>query len=356
MAGKDPFPSIRIPSLLVATNGVILAFAEGRIEATDQANNKIILKRSSDGGKTWSALQVIADDGKNCLNNPCAVMDTSNGRILAMFQSYPFGYSERDGKIQPGLTGPAIVRNYVIHSDDNGVTWSPMTDVTRTTKHGERVTILASGPGLGIQLKQGVHAGRIIIPFNEGPFGRWNVLAVFSDDGGDHWQLGEPAPGSCVTNALGKIISLVNEVQMVELSDGTVILNSRKWGGQAVRKIAFSHDGGASWSPIIDEPSLRDPGCMASIFRAQTKNGKSVLIYSGPDSTKRQNGTVHLSYDDGKTWPIKRVLFPGSFAYSVLTQLPDGEIGCLFETDEASRIVFAHFPLAWLEPDGQPSN
>ena len=348
IAGKDPFKSIRIPSVVVTKPGTVLAFAEGRSQNTDQANNKIILKRSTDGGKTWGSLQMIADDGKNCLNNPCAVVDEKSGRVIVMFQSYPFGFSERDGKILPGLDGPAIVRNYVIHSDDDGVTWSPIEDVTRTTKHAERVTILASGPGIGIQLKHGLHAGRILIPFNEGPFGHWNVLAVFSDDGGDHWQLGEPAPGCNVTNAAGKKISLVNEVQMVELSDGSVMLNSRKWGGKPVRKTAVSQDGGLTWSPITEEPALRDPGCMAAIFHAETTGGKSVLVYSGPDGTRRENGTVHLSRDDGKTWPVQKVLFPGSFAYSVLTQLSDGEMGCLFETDEADRMVFARFPLAWL--------
>ena len=348
VAGKDQFKSIRIPSVVVTKKGTVLAFAEGRSQNTDQANNKIILKRSADGGKTWGGLRIIADDGKNCLNNPCAVVDEKSGRVILMFQSYPFGFSERDGKILPGLDGPAIVRNYVIHSDDDGVTWSALQDVTRTTKHAERVTIMASGPGIGIQLKHGEHAGRMLIPFNEGPFGHWNVLTVFSDDGGDHWQLGETAPGCCVTNAAGKNISLVNEVQMVELTDGSVMLNSRKWGGKPLRKTAVSRDGGVTWSPITEEPALRDPGCMAAIFHAETTAEKSVLLYSGPDSTRRENGTVHMSRDEGKTWPVQKVLFPGSFAYSVLTQLSDGEMGCLFETDEANRIVFARFPLAWL--------
>jgi sialidase-1 len=270
-----------------------------------------------------------------------------------MFQSYPYGFSERDGKILPGLDGPAIVRNYVIHSDDDGMAWSKMEDVTRTTKHAERVTILASGPGIGIQLKYGAHAGRILIPFNEGPFGHWNVLAVFSDDGGTTWQLGEPAPGGCVTNATGNTTSLVNEVQMVELSAGAVMLNSRKWGGKALRKTAVSQDGGATWTNIAEEPALQDPGCMASIFRFENK-GRSVLLYSGPDSTKRENGTVHLSGDDGRTWPVKKVLFPGSFAYSVLTVLPDGTLGCLFETDGTDRVVFARFTLGW-PTDGMES-
>jgi sialidase-1 len=273
-----------------------------------------------------------------------------------MYQSYPAGLSERDGKIKPGLDGPAIVRNYVIHSDDDGVTWSKPEDVTRTTKTPERVTILASGPGIGIQLTRGPHKGRILMPFNEGPFHQWNVLSVYTDDGGKNWNLGQPAPGCRVPNGKSGEISLVNEVQMVELADGSVMLNSRKWGGKDLRKIATSRDGGVTWTKIEEESALRDNGCMASVFRYTFPDGKTTsrLLYSGPDSKKRENGTVYLSSDEGKTWPVKKVLFPGSFAYSVLTALPDGTIGCLFETDDANRIVFARFPIEWIEPKSQP--
>lgn len=356
IAGKDYFKSIRIPSVVVTKKGTVLAIAEGRSQHADQANNKLILKRSTDGGKTWGVQQVIADDGENCLNNPCTVVDQKSGRVIMMYQSYPANISERDGKIKPGLDGPAIVRNYVVTSDDDGITWSKPEDVTRTTKTPERVTIVASGPGIGIQLRNGPHKGRIVMPFNEGPFDHWNVLAVYSDDRGKSWKLGQPAPGCRVPTAKGGEISLVNEVQMVELADGSVMLNSRKWGGKALRKIATSQDGGVTWSKIEEEPALRDPGCMASIFRYTfpSKRDKSRLLYSGPDSTKRENGTVYLSYDEGKTWPVKKVLFPGSFAYSVLTALPDGTLGCLLETDDANRIVFAHFTLDWLT-DGKDS-
>lgn len=350
VAGKDTYKSIRIPSVLVTKAGTVLAFAEGRAAHADQANNKLILKRSADGGRTWGPLQLIADDGANCLNNPCAVVEQSSGRVIVMYQSYPAGFSERDGKIKTGWDGPGVVRNYVVTSDDDGAIWSKPEDVTRTTKHAERVTILASGPGLGIQLRHGPHQGRLIMPFNEGPFGQWNVLSVYSDDRGRTWKLGEPAPGCRVPNPKGGEISLVNEVQMVELADNRVLLNSRKWGGQAVRQAAVSKDGGVTWSPIEEAPALRDPGCMASIFRYTfPEHGeKSRILYSGPDSKGRDTGTVYLSYDEGQTWPVKKVLCPGSFAYSVLTALPDGTIGCLFETDSANRLVFARFSLSWL--------
>jgi len=354
--GKDAdgYPAIRIPSLIVAKNGTVLAFAEGRQSLRDQSANKIVLKRSSDNGKTWSAIETIAADGENCLNNPCAVVEQVTGRIFLMYQFYPAGLSEKNAMLLPGVDGPNVLRNFVMHSDDNGATWSKPLDITKSAKRPERVTTLASGPGIGIQLTRGAHAGRLLIPFNEGPYYHWNVYAVFSDDEGETWRMGDVAPGAHVANpkggAAGAEISLVNEVQFVELSDGSVMLNSRRWAGKPVRKTSVSANGGETWLPITDAPELNDPGCMGSILRYRFAQGDSpgVLLYSGSDSSKRANGTIYASFDDGKTWPAKRVLVPGAFAYSVLTVLPDGTAGCLYEADDYKRIVFARFSLGWI--------
>ncbi len=362
VAGQDGFKSIRIPAALVTAKGTVLAFAEGRKTKTDQANNKLILKRSHNGGQKWEEQQIIADDGANCLNNPCVVQDRTSGRILLMFQSYPASLSEHSDKIATGVDGPNIVRNYLITSDDDGATWTKMLDVTKTTKRPEVVTTIASGPGIGIQLSRGLHKGRLIIPFNEGPVGKWNVFALHSDDGGASWHIGQIPPGCQTTNDKGANVSTVNEVQMVELSDGGVLLNSRRASGKAVRKIATSNDGGESWSKIGDDDALRDPTCMASVYRysfaktdanekadAGTRiGGKSRILYCGPDSNKRENGTIRLSYDEGQTWPVKKVLSDKSFAYSVLASFADGTVGCLFETDNTDRIVFARLTLDWL--------
>ncbi len=168
--------------------GTLLAFAEGRAANADQAANHIILKRSTDNGRTWGPLQVIARDGKNSLNNPCAVEDLPGGRILLMVQSYPEGRKEFNGRLKPGIEGIDIERNYVITSDDDGATWTGLKDVTETTKAGDAITI-ASGPGIGIQLKRGQHQGRLVVPHNQrvGPF--WDVRAVFSDDHGASWKM-----------------------------------------------------------------------------------------------------------------------------------------------------------------------
>jgi len=344
IARKDEFKSIRIPAILTTRLGTVLAFSEGRAANADQARNKILLKRSGDGGRTWSAARVIAADGDNSLNNPCCVQERDSSRIFLMYQRVPANLKETSPNIATGYDGPDVYRCFLISSDDDGLTWSPPLDITRSVKRPTGATTICSGPGIGIQLTRGVRTGRLIIPFNEGPYGRWNNYAVFSDDRGKTWAYGQNVPG-----AMSGSRSQVNEVQMVELSDGSVMLNSRHMASRAVRKIAISHDGGMTWPPVRDEPALRDPSVMASIFRYSFDGGpggKGILLFSGPDSDKRRNGTIHMSYDDGQTWPVHQVLFPGNFGYSVLTCLPDGKIGCLFES--GGKIVFSRFTIGWL--------
>jgi sialidase-1 len=346
----DGFASIRIPSVVVSKKGTVLAFAEGRAAHADQAKNKIILKRSTDGGKSWEAIAVIAEDGDRALNNPCAVVQRQGDQVLLMYQSYPAGISERSGEIQPGYDGDQVVRNWMISSDDDGATWRKPREITRETKRESVVTTIAGGPGIGIQLRHGKHAGRILIPFNEGPFGLWNIYAVYSDDQGQTWNIGDVAPGGLIDAGDGKKISTVNEAQFVELSDGSIRFNVRRWAGPAVRKTSVSEDGGKTWSQVEDVPALADPGCMGSVLRYTdpADGAKSRILFSGPQSSRRENGTIFVSYDEGQTWPTKRVLCRGSFAYSCLTALPDGTIGCLYEADGTSRIVFARFTLDWL--------
>lgn len=346
----DGFASIRIPAVVVSNKGTVLAFAEGRAADADQAKNKIILKRSTDGGKTWSKIAIIAEDGDKALNNPCAVVERGSGLVLLLYQSYPAGVGERSGAIQPGYEGEKVVRNWLITSADDGQTWSKPRDITKETKREQRVTTVASGPGIGIQLRHGKHAGRLLFPFNEGPFGQWNIYAVYSDDKGKTWRMGEVAPGGLTDDGKGKKTSTVNEAQFVELKDGSIRFNVRRWAGKPVRKTCVSEDGGVTWSNVEDAPDLVDPSCMASIVRYSdpADGAKSRILFSGPQSTKRDNGTIYLSYDEGKTWPVKRVLCPDAFAYSCLTALPDGGIGCLYEADGTRKIVYARFTLDWL--------
>lgn len=357
-AGEGGYRSIRIPSVVVTTQGTVLAFAEGRAVPSDQAENDLVMKRSTDGGRSWSALRVIQDDGRHSLNNPTAVVERQSGRIFLMYQRIPGHLKEASRETATGYEGTNVYRNLLLWSDDDGLTWSSPRDVTRATKRPVRATTVASGPGIGIQLTRGPHAGRLLIPFNEGPFYQWNNFAVFSDDRGETWRWGENVPGAFLPDERLGQRSQINEVQFVELSDGAVRMNSRQFAGAKLRKTAISPDGGATWSPVSDVSALRDPSCNASVLRLSFDDGAvgtGRILYSGPDAANRSNGTIWVSYDDGATWPVRCVLWPGSFAYSVLTKLSDGTVGCLFEADNYDRILFARFAVGWVEEAGTPS-
>ncbi|MAF66886.1 MAG: sialidase family protein [Planctomycetota bacterium] len=341
----DGYPSYRIPSILTTASGTILALAEGRAYFSDHARNDIVMRRSTDGGTTWGPLVVLHDDGDNSLNDPCAmqVLQGRNaGRILVVYDRYPNGCHA--DCVVPGYDGDNICRAFIQHSDDDGLTWSAPVEITEQVKRPTIATSIASGPGVGIQKRRPPHAGRMIIPYNQGPGGEWKVYAAFSDDGGDSWAWGELADDSATPG-------VANEVQMVELTDGSLLLNARSFFGTSHRKIAHSFDGGLTWTPVTDELQLIEPGVMASTLRHTDPLDGFIarLLYSGPLSTSaRVDGTIHLSYDEGVTWPVAKLLYEGPFAYSVLTVLPDQRIGCLFERDNYSSITLARFSIEWL--------
>ncbi|HEX7859514.1 MAG TPA: sialidase family protein [Verrucomicrobiae bacterium] len=340
--GQDGYPAYRIPALIATQRGTLLAFAEGRANLRDHAENDIVLKRSTDRGNTWGTLQVIHQDGANSLGNPTAVIVRETGRVLLMYQRYAKGFDEH--KAEPGLDGPRICRTFTQYSDDDGATWSNPVEVTRQVKRPTEVTSTATGPGIGIQLARGKHSGRILMPFNQGPYGQWKVYAGISDDHGQSWRYGETAPEGAPGYA--------NEVQFVELNDGSVMLNARnQGGGEKLRKISISRDGGLTWSRTEHDTTLIEPVCQASILRHPSDEpAKDLFLFSNPASqTGRTNGTVRLSRDQGKTWPISRVLYPGGFAYSCLASLPDDTVGCLFERDGTKKISFARFSIDWIE-------
>lgn len=341
--GQDGYPAFRIPALITSKNGTLLAFAEGRATLRDHAENDIVLKRSRDNGQTWGPLQLIHEDGANSLGNPTVVLLRDTGRLLLMYQRYAKGFDEH--KAEPGHDGPSICRTFTQSSEDDGASWSKPVEVTTQVKRPTEVTSTATGPGVGIQLARGPHAGRILMPFNQGPYGRWKVYAAFSDDAGKSWSYGDTAPEGAA--------GFANEVQFVELSDGSVMLNARnQGGGLKLRKISISRDGGATWSTTRQDPALIEPVCQASFLRhpGGSDPGQDVFLFSNPASqTARTNGTIRLSRDQGATWPVSRVLYTGGFAYSCLTTLPGNSVGCLFERDGMQKISFASFPVSWLE-------
>jgi sialidase-1 len=333
VGGEGGHAVYRIPSIIRTASGRLLAFAEARGSQADNGSNNLVVRSSDDAGATWGVMRTVFDEPGRSLNNPCAVNLTSGphaGRVLLMFQSYPTGKGE--GSVAAGFDGPDTCRTLVMYSDDRGEIWSPPRDVSRQVKRPAPVTSVATGPGIGIQLVSGSHAGRVVMPFNEGPAGKWRVYAAYSDDGGDEWKLGEPAPEDSAGHG--------NEVQMAERPDGSLLLVARQFGGGGRRKSAVSTDGGASWSTLQAVPDLVDPSCMGGLV-AVSSVGAPYLVCTGPASTKdRTNGQAWISTDGGSTWPRALPIYAGSFAYSVPVTVGDSRIGILFERDSNSKISF----------------
>ncbi len=341
-SGAEGYHTFRIPAAVVTGKGTVLAFAEGRAARADHAENDIVMKRSTDGGKTWGRLLVLAEDGKNSLNNPCVVVVRPTGRILLMYQRYPRGF--HTSKVVPGHEGEKICRSFLMTSDDDGQTWSKPIETTRSVKPAEKVTAALVGPGVGIQLRRGQHKGRILMPFVHQIRPRREVCAAYSDDLGKTWLVGGYAP---VDRSKGTGA----EVQLVELADGFVMMNVRSTKGTQHRKVAVSKDGGKSFSPLMDDSVLIEPQCQGSILRyTDPLDGyRGRILFANPASQKaRRNGTVRLSYDEGKSWPVAKTIYAGGYAYSCLAVLPDKTIGCLFERDGYKHITFARFTLKWL--------
>jgi sialidase-1 len=335
VAGKDGYHTYRIPSLLVTAKGTLLALCEGRKRGrADAGDIDVLLKRSLDGGATWQPVQVVADDGANTVGNPCPVLDRRDGTVWLPLTRNLGRDTERqilDGTSQ----GTRTV--LMLKSTDDGVTWSKPVDVTATTKAADW-TWYATGPGCGIQMR----SGRLIIPCDHAVKGTQvkRSHVVYSDDHGVTWQRG---------GALG---DHTNECQVVERSDGSLLLNMRSYHRKNRRAIATSKDGGLTWSDVTLDETLVEPTCQASlIWLTEPWRGKGRLLFANPATTRREKMTVRLSCDEGRTWPVAKRLYDGPAAYSALAVPPDGTVACLYERGRRSAyesITLARFSPEWL--------
>ena len=311
-SGREGYHTYRIPSVIVAPKGTLLAFCEGRKGGRGDAGDiDLVLKRSTDGGKTWGPLQVVWNDADNTCGNPCPVIDAKTGTILLLL-THNFG-TDTEAKIVNG-TGKGSRTVWLTRSTDDGATWSEPAEITKSVKK-PAWSWYATGPGVGIQLK----TGRLLVPCDSKSDGGKvrESHVIVSDDAGKTWKLG------------GVVGPLCNECQAVELADGRVMLNMRTYRGNNRRLVSFSDDGGDTFSKPIADDALIEPVCQASILKAPGERGG--LLFSNPSSFKREKMTVKTSRDDGKTWTESVVLHSGPAAYSCLTVLPNGQCGCLYE-------------------------
>jgi Tol biopolymer transport system component len=328
VSGHDGYHTYRIPSLLVTKMGTLLAFCEGRkLSRSDSGDIDLLLKRSFDGGKTWTKAQIVWDDGPNTCGNPCPVLDRNTGTIW-LLMTHNLGRDTEAMIVNGTSKGTRTV--WVTRSDDDGATWTRPMEITKDVKKANW-TWYATGPGVGIQLQN----GRLVVPCDNQVAGskRQQAHVILSDDGGKTWRLGGVAGPKC------------DESQVVQLCDGRLMLNIRSYRGHHRRLVALSKDGGETFSEPFEDQALIEPVCQASLLRHPGQ--EKVLLFSNPASKKRERMTVRLSLDDGNTWPRSRVLHPGPSAYSCLAVLPDGTIACLYERGNKSAyetITCAFFP------------
>ena len=334
---RDGAHGYRIPSLVTAANGDVLAFCERRVGLADHAQNDIVLRRSSDHGATWSALQVIEDAGGDSLNDPSAIVLPS-GEILLMYQQFPQGFhsvsNRNHNQAEPGFGGPRNTRTWLRRSRDHGATWGEPEDISRSVRRPDAVNI--ASPGRGIRLERGPRPGRLLFPVYENyttPGVRaWKTSTLISDDEGKTWR-----PGATVPE--GDLPGHGNENQVVELRDGSVLMSSRSQGGTR-RRLALSRDAGETWEPYRLAGDLVTTACMGSVIRH-----RGALLHSIPNAADgRRNGTVLRSLDEGNTWRHHVTITPGFFAYSSLTVLADGRAACLYEADGYGSIRFVALP------------
>jgi len=325
-SGEGDYHTYRIPVVIAAQSGTLLAFAEGRKGGRGDAGDiDLLVKRSTDNGLTWSEPIVVWDDGPNTCGNPAPVVDQETGTIH-LLMTWNKG-SDKEGDI---MTGTSEFPRMVFHtsSSDDGLTWEQPTDISESTREPDW-RWYATGPVHGIQLTQGPHAGRLVIPANHSipaetrDPASYRSHVIYSDDGGATWQLG------------GVHEPYTNESTIVELSNGRLMQNMRSYHGKNQRAVSTSSDGGMIWSAVVLDSTLIEPVCQASLL----KHGEA-LLFSNPASTNREKMTIKISYDDGISWPDEQEIYNGSAAYSSLVSLPEERVGLLYERNEYGEIVF----------------
>ncbi|WP_369217072.1 sialidase family protein [Streptomyces flavofungini] len=352
-AGREGYASFRIPAVVTTAPGTVLAFCEGRVGSREDFGDiDIVLKRSTDGGRTWGPLQAVGKNGKDLAGNPApVVLDT--GRVL-LVQVRNAAAATEDAIRRGTVSAAAGRRVWVQHSDDDGLTWSAPREITgQVKKPGWRW--YATTPGHALQLTAGSgHPGRVVVPANhslpptgtdDGTEGKYNGgHCLLSDDAGATWRIGYTDD-----NTDGYIN--VNETTAAELPDGRLYLNTRNDSpAPGNRADAYSRDGGQRLvKPFRPQATLAGPvveGCVLQL------RDPDVLLFSGPaDPGARAVMTVRRSSDSGTTWRRAHTVDGLPAAYSDLVRLDEDTVGLLYETGDFSAyetITFRRIPLAEL--------
>lgn len=389
--GEGEVEGYRIPGIVVTAKGTVLAFTEARVDYSDHTPNHIVVKRSTDGGMSWSSNMYIEksnekywsahqkeidpnDDPqkKEVWTNIAPIVDRITGRIF-------FFYALNEGTVA-GKNLQRYTKVFYKYSDDDGLTWTERKEITsllnvrkdgspHVDKKGKQIVdkngfpcdylgraFHMPGPGHGIQLQSGRlllqlwnrtalghidETGKHLpIPIEERNYG---LSTLYSDDHGETWKYG---------SAFGEEVYM-NESRLVELDNGDVYVNARYTLPEknSHRATAISHDGGINWTAIkVDRQFPLSNQCDAGLAKiVDSKMQKSYLLYSKNESTEgRKNLTIRMSEDNGKTWPVSKIVDPGSASYSDLAVLPDNTILVLYETGKTKPVYCVRINLAWI--------
>jgi sialidase-1 len=366
VVGEDPAYSLyHIPGIVVTAKGTVLAWCEARKRAagvSDWDDIRILLRRSTDDGKTWSSPKSIANVEGPKAKNPFA-LKMKNVDPNDVTYNNPVLIAEKDGTVHM-LFCLEYMRVFYQRSKDDGVSWSQPTEITsafEAFKKDYDCKVLATGPNHSIQLK----TGRLVVPvwLSTGTGGNAHrpsfTATIFSDDQGKTWQAGDIAV-PCTDEWINP-----NETVAIELNDGRVMLNVRSESKAHRRLVTISPDGATKWSTPKFDDALLEPICMGGIVR-YNHAGQSLILFSNPHNLEkakgkaepgknrdRKNVSVKLSRDEGQTWPVNKSIEPGPSMYSDIAVTKTGTILCFYGRGTkpgfaGAGLTLSRFNLEWL--------
>lgn len=338
-SGGD-YHTVRIPALVRTKSDTLLAFCEGRVSRNDHGDIDILLRRSTDGGRSWGPVQVVHDNGHHQVGNPCPLVDLRTGKVFLL----QCRSSHSESQV---LNGNGSRDVFVSTSEDDGLTWSEAVDISAQVKR-ENWRWYATGPCSSIQIQTGPHAGRLVVPANHSVHPadtkrgwEYRCHSLISDDQGTTWQIGS------VSEYGG------SETQIAEVKPGLLVQDIRMQDhGIRRRAVRFSEDGGLSWGAIRHDPTRPDPICQGSVISVPGTSGLRTLYSSNPTGPGRTHMTLYRSVDAAKTWTPLKVLHTGPAAYSDLEVTGDN-LFCLYEggeSDPYESIRLLSFPLNSFPP------
>lgn len=323
-AGEGGYHTYRIPAFLATPRGTLLAFCEGRRDSrSDYGQIDLLLRRSTDGGATWTPSQVVASAPGWTTGNPAPVVDPASGAVVLLFCQ-----NLAEGGEDLICAGKAPRTVWRTRSADEGATWQEPVEITAEVKRVDW-TWYATGPCHGVALASGrllIACDHIVGVRLERHADPHHSHVLLSDDGGHTWRIGGILPEG------------TNECAAAEIADADggrrVYINCRNRRGAGDRRaVAWSSDGGESFAGFRRDEALIEPICQGSV--ATSADGHA-LYFCNPASTERENLTLRRSDDGGRTWPVAETVYSGCAAYSDLAVLDDGTVLCLYERGVAS--------------------